>query len=80
MTARKQSRADRLGAIVAAMRAAHGDLEALRDEVQEGFDAMPENLQGSELGEARETAASALDEAADAIGGALDDLEAVEFR
>lgn len=43
------------------------DLRGLADAEQEKFDNMPENLRQGEKGEAMETAASALTEAADAL-------------
>lgn len=73
-------RADRLSKIHDVMRGALADLEALRDEVQEGFDNMPENLQSGERGWARQEAATTLDNACTEIEAALDDLEGVEFQ
>lgn len=46
------------------------DLECVRDEEQEAYDNMPENLQYSERGEHAETVCENLDEAC----GMLDDL------
>jgi len=51
-------------------------IESLLDEEQESFDNMPESLQGSERGEACETAINALQEAvdsADCVIGALNE-------
>ena len=46
-------------------------LEGARDEEQEYYDNMPENLQASDKGEAAENAVSNLDEAISAIEEAL---------
>lgn len=50
------------------------ELEALRDEEQECFDNMPENLQHSERGEMAEEAISNLDEALDSLEEAFDSI------
>jgi hypothetical protein len=42
-------------------------VESIRDEEQEYFDAMPENFQSGDKGQAAETAISALDDAISAL-------------
>jgi hypothetical protein len=59
-------------------------LRELGSAEQEKYDNMPEGLQGGEAGQAIETAASALDSAADAletgnVGDALDELGNIEL-
>lgn len=50
-------------------------LEALRDEEQDYYDNMPENLQGSERGEKAEVAIESLEEAASSIEDAISSIE-----
>lgn len=49
-------------------------IETIKDEEQEAFDNMPENLQGSERGEAMEAAADNLDSAFSSMEEVLDYL------
>ena len=51
------------------------EIEALRDEEQDYYDNMPENLQGSERGEIAESAVYAMECAMDGIENAIDNLE-----
>ena len=51
------------------------DIEALRDEEQDYFDNMPENLQGSEKGEMAENAISEMDNAISSIEDAIGSIE-----
>ena len=51
------------------------DIEALRDEEQDYYDNMPENLQGSEKGEMAERAISEMDDAISSIEDAIGSLE-----
>ena len=50
-------------------------VEELRDEEQDYFDNMPENLQGSEKGEMAENAISEMDDAISSIEDAICSLE-----
>ena len=50
-------------------------LEMLRDEERDTFDNMPENLQGSERGQACEQAADALDEACSSLDELISNLD-----
>lgn len=52
------------------------DVEALRDEEQEAYDNLPENLHGSERGEAMSEAADSLDNAYNSIDEVLEYLTA----
>jgi hypothetical protein len=49
-------------------------IENIRDAERDTFDNMPENLQGSERGEACDAAASALEEACDALDETINNL------
>lgn len=51
------------------------DLEGLRDEEQEYFDAMPENMQGGDKGSASESARDQLDSAIDDLDNAISNAE-----
>ncbi len=50
------------------------DLEAIRDEEQEAFDNLPENLQEAERGQSMQEAIDALDEAISSTTDAADHL------
>ena len=52
-------------------------LEELRDEEDEAYDNMPEQFQDSERGEIMQTAIEALDNAADWLQEAIDELERI---
>lgn len=52
-------------------------IESVRDEEQETFDNMPENLQMSERAMTSENAIEALEEALDSLDNVLDRLEEV---
>ena len=49
-------------------------IETIKDEEQEAFDNLPENLQGSDRGEAMEAAADNLDSAFNGMDEVLDYL------
>lgn len=51
------------------------NIETIRDEEQEAFDAMPESLQGSERGETSQSAIDSLDEAANHAGDIETELD-----
>lgn len=53
-------------------------IETAKDEEQEYFDNMPENLQQGERGQAAESAAEALSEAYDSMESARESLEGIE--
>lgn len=59
-------------AVIDQLEEARQELETLRDEEQEYFDNMPENLQGGEKGEMAQTAIDNLDEAISNIEAAID--------
>lgn len=62
-------------AVIATIESAKTDLEALRDEEREAYDAMPEGLQGSERGQASDLAATALETACDTLDQAVGEME-----
>lgn len=51
-----------------------GEVETLKDEEQEYFDNMPENMQQADKGQAAETAVEALTDACETINSAVDQL------
>ncbi len=53
----------------------NGDLESLRDEEQEYYDNMPENLQSGEKGQLAEQAADALDIAVSSLEDVLNSVD-----
>ena len=77
---------DRLTAVKALMQtnldeleAIHSDLEAVRDEEQDAFDNLSENLQGSERGDTMEEAISSMDEAMGTIESIKDGIDLDEI-
>lgn len=60
---------------IASMDHAKSILENARDEEQEFFDNMPENMQGGEKCQAAETAISSLEDAISSIEEAMDSAE-----
>ena len=56
------------------------DLEEIRDEEEEAFDNMPENLQGSWRGSESEEAIDNMDSAIEALEDACDEEDADEFE
>lgn len=62
---RPESRADRFQAALDAVSDAKGEVEALRDELQEWYDNLPENFQNGSKGEEIQ---AAIDQLEDAIG------------
>jgi len=73
------SRAERLGEIVSILETAQGDVEGLRDELQEWLDNMPENLQLSAKAEQLEETIGDLEEVIGAIEEAIVCTGSVEF-
>ena len=67
-------RRKRITELVTLLEGLKTDIEAVQQEEQDYYDNMPENLQGSEKGQAAEAAADNLDEAAQAIESAIDYL------
>mgnify|MGYP003294209813 CR=1 FL=1 len=68
-------RRNRLQKIYEAISAIQADLEEVRDEEQEAFDNMPEDLQYSERGEAIENALSELEDALYSMEEMLEHIE-----
>ena len=56
------SRADRLSEVESAVEDAKSTVEELRDEIQNWYDSLPENLQGGDKASQLEEAVSALEE------------------
>jgi len=74
------SRAKRLEEIVlSSLGTAKDEVEALKDELQEWLDNMPENLQGSSKAEALEEAIGQLEATMDSIDEAIENAGSVEF-
>ena len=67
----RRARIDELSVNLEDIRAA---IEMLRDEEQEAFENLPENIQDSERGELMDSAVSSLDEASSAIEEAMNAL------
>jgi len=67
----RRARIDELSVNLEDIRAA---IEMLRDEEQEAFENLPENIQESERGELMDSAVSSLDEASSAIEEAMNAL------
>lgn len=53
------------------------EIEMLKDEEQDYYDGMPESIQGGDKGAAAEGAVTEFDNAIDAIGGMIDEIENV---
>lgn len=53
-------------------------LENIRDEEQEYYDNLPENMQGGEKGERASTAVSELEDAINAIDGIIGNIETAQ--
>jgi hypothetical protein len=75
----RPSRADRLQEAIAQLEDGNAVVEELKDEMSDWYDSMPENLQGSDKGEAIETASETLSEAYDETANAIGNLQGVEF-
>ena len=71
MNKARRTRIDELSVNLEAIRA---EIEMLRDEEQEAFENLPENIQDSERGELMDSAVSSLDEASSAIEEAMNAL------
>jgi len=69
----KQRRAE-LDKIVLKLEEAKADIETIRDEEQEAYDNMPENLQMSDRGDAAQGRVDALDYAVDAFYEITDNI------
>lgn len=64
--------------LASAFETAAEEVERVRDEYQEGLDAMPDSLQSSSKGEESQEKIDALDTFADSISTAADDLGSVD--
>ena len=71
-----QKRRNAIDALIAKLEDLKSEVEAIRDEEQEYFDAMPESLQGGDKGTVAEEAISSLEEAAGNLDSVLDNLSA----
>lgn len=58
-----KQRRERLSKLISQAEAMSAELEAIRDEEQEAFDNMPENMQGGERGDKMQEAIEAMDTA-----------------
>jgi hypothetical protein len=67
-------RRKRITELVVLLEGLKADIEFVQQEEQDYYDNMPENLQGSDKGQAAEAAADSLQEAADEVGNAIDNL------
>lgn len=70
-----KQRRNELNDIIERLEGLMADVEALRDEEQDCYDNMPENLQYSERGEMAENAISEMDNAISSIEDAISSLE-----
>lgn len=70
-----KDRRKRLTEITEQLELLKGQLESLRDEEQDAFDAMPESLQGGERGQAMESAVSSMEEVADALDEVVSNIQ-----
>lgn len=73
----KERRA-KIAKILAQLSDLKDELESVAGEERDAFDNMPEGLQQSDRGQNSEQAADALDEAVNAMGEAVDQLEGLE--
>lgn len=70
---------ERLQALIGQATDLRDELETIRDEEQDYYDAMPESLQGGEKGEKAQEAVSAIEEVLDAVSEFADlDVGALE--
>lgn len=69
--ARRKSLAELAGKITDLV----SEVETFRDEEQEYYDNMPENMQGGDKGQAAESAVAALDEASNSLNEAVSQIE-----
>lgn len=70
-----KDRRKRLTEITEQLESLKGQLEGLRDEEQDAFDAMPESLQGGERGQAMESAISSMEDAVDAFDEVVTNIQ-----
>lgn len=68
-------RRKKISSIVSDLTRIQEEIESIRDDEQDYFDNMPENLQGSERGEIAESAIDALDAASGNLEEAIGNLE-----
>lgn len=64
---------------VALLQQAQGILNDLAEEVRNAFEALPEGLQQSEQGQAKEQAADTLEESDRVVADTIEELEAMEL-
>lgn len=67
-------RRNQIEKVIAKIEEAKSALESIRDDEQDYFDNMPENLQYSARGEAAEEAVDLMDEAIDSLDDVVDNL------
>lgn len=70
------ARRKQIKAIIEVLETQKAEAETTRDEEQEYFDNMPENMQGGDKGSAAEEAISNLDSAIDNFANVIGDLQA----
>lgn len=71
-------RRKRIAEALVIIRTLHEEIEAIRDDEQEAYDAMPESFQNGERGEAMQNAIDTLDSAATSLDEASSTLEELE--
>lgn len=67
-------RRKQLSEVTSILETAKGMLEEIRDDEQDYFDNIPENLQCSEMAEASEEAIDAMDEAIESLESAIESV------
>ena len=55
------------------------EIESIRDEEQDAYDAMPEGLQGAENGQKLEASVGSLETAMDGVDTLITDLDGLDF-
>lgn len=72
-----KSRADRLAQIAGDVDDCRGEVESLKEELQDWYDNLPESFQSGEKGDALQSAIDSLQEIEDSLEGV--DFDSVEF-
>ena len=72
-----RERRERLSSIIQTLENCQADIDGMKDEEQEVFDNMPENLQGSERGESISEAIDNLDSATYSLSECIDSLNEI---
>ena len=73
-----KARRVKLAAILTKLQDIAVEFEAVKDEEQEAFDAMPEGLQNSDRGQAMEEGLGVLEDIGSSLESAIESLEGIE--